>query len=69
MAGCTLRANRRLGLALLGLGLGLLGCQLLEPTEPHASRDVLDAIYAGIKRAQEQPDGPPAEPAPPSHPS
>jgi hypothetical protein len=60
---------RRVGLVLLGLGLSLLGCQLFERTEPQASTDVLDAIYAGMKRAQEHPDGPPAAPAPPNHPS
>jgi hypothetical protein len=37
------------------IGLTLLGCQLFERTEPRASPDVLDAIYAGIKRAQQRP--------------
>ena len=46
---------RRAGIVLLGLGLTVLGCQLLERTEPHASLDVLDAIYAGMKRAQQRP--------------
>jgi len=36
--------------------LGMMGsCQLLQPGEPRASRDVIDAIEAGIKRAQQHP--------------
>ena len=63
-----MRAKRLVGAAVLLVGLALLGCQVLEPTEPHASKDVLDAIYAGMKRAQDHPDAA-AEPAPPNHPS
>ena len=64
MAGSTLPAERAstrrrvwssIGVAVLLL-VGMLGsCQLFQPSEPHASRDVLDAIYAGIKRAQDHP--------------
>jgi hypothetical protein len=60
---------KRIGLVLLGFGLSLLGCQLLEPTAPQASTEVLDAIYAGMKRAQEHSGGAPVEPAPPDRPS
>jgi len=60
---------KRIGLVLLGFGLGLVGCQLFEPTEPRASKAVLDAIYAGMKRAQEHPDAAPVAPAPPDRPS
>lgn len=36
--------------------IGLLGsCELLQPSEPQASHDVLDAILAGMKRAQDHP--------------
>jgi hypothetical protein len=54
MAASTSSA-RRLGAALIVLGVALLGCQLFERTEPQASQDVLDAIYDGIKRAQQHP--------------
>ena len=60
---------KRIGLVLLGFGLSLLGCQLFEPAAPRASNEVLDAIYAGMKRAQEHPDDPPVLPAPPDRPS
>lgn len=46
---------RRTGLLLVVLILALQGCQLFERTEPRASQDVLDAIYAGMKRAQQRP--------------
>lgn len=45
---------RRIGLLLAVLVLALQGCQPFERTEPRASQDVLDAIYAGIKRAQQR---------------
>ena len=60
MAGSTSRAEPtyrgrvRAALALLLVGALLAGCALFQ-REPHASQDVLDAIYAGIKRAQERP--------------
>ncbi len=60
---------KRIGLVLLGFGLGLVGCHLFEPTAPQASNEVLDAIYAGIKRAQEHPDDAPVAPAPLERPS
>jgi hypothetical protein len=45
----------RLGACIL-VAIGMLGsCELLQRTEPQASRDVLDAIYAGMKRAQDRP--------------
>jgi hypothetical protein len=45
----------RLGAAVLVV-IGMLGsCELLQRTEPQASRDVLDAIYAGMKRAPDHP--------------
>ena len=62
MAASTSSADarwRRRAAFVLALLLGALpvGCALFQPGEPHASRDVLDAIYAGMKRAQQ-----PAEP-------
>ena len=60
---------KRIGLVLLGFGLALVGCHLFEPTTPQASRDVLDAIYAGMRRAQGHPDDAPVVPAPPDRPS
>jgi hypothetical protein len=63
MAASTLPADRRwprraaLIVALLAGALPI-GCALFQPGEPHASRDVLDAIYDGMKRAQ--------QPAPPT---
>jgi hypothetical protein len=45
----------RLGAAVLVV-VGMLGsCELLQRGEPQASRDVLDAIYAGMKRAPDHP--------------
>jgi hypothetical protein len=32
----------------------LAGCSAFQRTEPRASQDVLDAIYDGMKRAQER---------------
>jgi len=61
MAASTSPADRRwrrlavLALALLAGALPV-GCALFRPGEPHASRDVLDAIYDGMKRAQEPPE-------------
>jgi hypothetical protein len=49
-----------MGAVMLMLAALLGGCELFQPGEPHASRDVLDALYAGMKRAQDNP----AEPAP-----
>lgn len=46
---------RATGALLILAGLVLLGCQLFERTAPHASQDVLDAIYAGMKRAPNHP--------------
>ena len=57
MAGSTSRARRsprRILLALFLAGL-VCACQVVERTEPHASKDVLDAILAGMKRAHEKP--------------
>ncbi len=46
----------------------LAACELIQPTETYASRDVLDALYAGMKRAQdESADRPPVDPADPRH--
>jgi hypothetical protein len=61
MAGSTLPAEarrRRIALALVLVGLSLAGCALFERTEPRASREVMDAIYDGMRRAH--------EPAPPT---
>ena len=59
MAGSTWRADarrRRAGaaLALAVIAAALAGCALFERTEVRASPDVLDAIYDGMKRAQER---------------
>ncbi len=49
------RAWTRLGACIL-VALGMLAsCELFQRTEPQTSRDVLDAIYAGMKRAQDHP--------------
>jgi hypothetical protein len=53
------RSRRRvwtfLGASVL-VAIGMLGsCEIFQRTEPQASRDVLDAIYAGMKRAQNHP--------------
>ncbi len=49
------RAWLRLGACVL-VAIGMLGsCELFQRTEPQASHDVLDAIYAGMKRAQDRP--------------
>ena len=43
----------RLGASIL-VAIGMLGsCELFQRTEPQASHDVLDAIYAGMKRVQD----------------
>jgi hypothetical protein len=62
MAGSTSPADRRrrawtrLGAAVL-LTIGMVGsCELFQRTEPHASNDVLGAIYAGMKRVAAPPD-------------
>lgn len=53
--------RQRLTAALLVLGClfatGALAtsCSLFQRTETHASDDVLDAIYAGMKKAQDHP--------------
>jgi hypothetical protein len=67
MAACTSQAERargswRIGAALLALAVLLGGCELFQPGEPRASRDVLDALYAGMKRAQDNPTEPAPEP-------
>jgi hypothetical protein len=63
MAGSTLSAETtrrrrawiRLGACVL-VAIGMLAsCELFQRTEPQTSRDVLDAILAGIKRAQDHP--------------
>jgi hypothetical protein len=49
---------RLFGGAVIGLVLAcaaLAGCGMVQRTEPHASQDVIDAIYAGMKHAQERP--------------
>jgi len=57
------RRRRRVAIVLTLLTSVLpVGCALFQPGEPHASRDVLDAIYDGMKRAQ--PPAPPTVPPP-----
>jgi hypothetical protein len=57
------RARRRRRTAgLLALLTLLAACQLLPPREPSASDDVLEALYAGMKRAQDHPVATPPDP-------
>ncbi len=45
----------RAALALALVAGALTDCALFPRTEPHASRDVLDAIYDGMRKAQQTP--------------
>lgn len=56
------RRCRRGGAGLLVLAALLASCQLLPPREPSASDDVLEALYAGMKRAQDHPVQEPPDP-------
>jgi hypothetical protein len=58
MAASTSPADARrhragVALTLAVTGAVLAGCALFERSEPHASQDVIDAIYDGIRRAHE----------------
>jgi hypothetical protein len=56
------RRHRRAGAGLLALAALLASCQLLPAREPSASDDVLEALYAGMKRAQDHPVREPPDP-------